>query len=83
MNVITLHRLVDGPLSLDVARQERIEKIADMALQLLKNGSYADYSDSIMTLAALGYPTFEIFAFINDARQVAMEHVVATEMSEP
>jgi hypothetical protein len=83
MNVVTLHRLVDGPISLDAARQERIQKVAEMAAVLVLHGAYVDYSDSIMTLLASGYSTFEVHALVTDARQVATEHVVAMEMSQP
>lgn len=83
MNVVTLHRLVDGPISLDVAHQERLQKITDMAADLIEQGSYVDHGDSIMTLVAKGYPAFEVHALLADARQCAIEHVVAMEMSEP
>jgi hypothetical protein len=83
MTVVTVHRLADAPLCLAAVRQERIEKIADMAAILVDKGCFADYSDSIMVLAAAGYHSFEIFAFLPDARHVAEQHVVAMEMSEP
>lgn len=82
-NVVTLHRLCDGPLLADVSRQERIHKVAEMAGDLLANASYADRGDAIMTLLALGYAPFEVYALVTRACQVATEHVVAMEMSTP
>ena len=83
MNVVHLHRLVDAPLSLDVAREERIDKIAEMAGVLIEKGCFSSHGDSIMVLVAAGYPPFEIFSLIDDVRQVAEQHVVAMEMSRP
>jgi hypothetical protein len=81
--IITLHRLIDGPLCLDVARQERIEKVSEMAAELVATGSYVDRYDSILVLRAAGHSTFEVHALVADARQIASEHFLAMEMSEP
>lgn len=83
MTVVTLHRLVDSPLSLDVARQERIHKVAEMAHALIANNAYADHGDAITALVGAGFPIFEIKVLLDDARQVAVQHMVEMEMSEP
>jgi hypothetical protein len=84
MTVVTLHRLVDGPICLDVARQERIEKVAAGAAAVLKNGSYADVADTLRTLRQqLGWSTYEAMLLVDDIRQVAVQHAVAMEMGEP
>jgi hypothetical protein len=83
MNIVTLHRLVDAPLSLDAARQERIQKVAEMADILVSTGTYTDRDDAILILLARGYSRFEVHACIEDVSHVALEHVVAMEMSEP
>ena len=84
MTVVTLYRLPDAPLIIsETARQERIHKVADMAADLLFNNAYADIGDAIMVLLSCGHPTFEVHALVAEARQIAMEHVVAMEMSSP
>jgi hypothetical protein len=83
MNVVTLHRLVDSPICLEAARQERIQKVADAADILISTGSYVDRDDAILTLLARGYSRFEAHALVPDACHVALEHMVAMEMSEP
>lgn len=83
MTVVTLHRLIDGPLSLDVARQERIEKVAAGAAAVLAKLSYSNEADALCTLRQhLGWSTYEAMVLIDDIRQVAVQHVVAMEMSE-
>lgn len=84
MTVVTLHRLIDGPLCLDVARQERIEKVASGAAAVLANRSYANEADALRTLRKqLGWSTYEAMVLIDDIRQVATQHAVAMAMSEP
>lgn len=80
---ITIHPLVDGSLSLDAVREQRIAKVAEMASRLVETGAFVDHSDSVLVLASFGYSAFEVHALIADARQVAAEHVVAVEMVEP
>lgn len=82
MSVITLHRLVDAPLSLETARHERACKVADMAHALIANQAYADQGDAITALVGAGFPIFEIKVLLDDARQVAVQHMVAMEMGE-
>ena len=83
MSVITIHPLVDGPLCLDAVRAQRIAKVAEMASRLVETGAFVDHGDSIMVLVSYGYAPFEVHALIDDARQVAAEHMVAMEMCEP
>lgn len=83
MTVVTLHRLVDGPICLNVARQERIEKVATGAAAVLADCSYTSDAGAIRTLRKLGWGTYEAMILIDDIRQVAVQHVVAMEMSEP
>ena len=83
MSTITIHPLVDGSLSLDAVRAQRIAKVAEMTSRLVETGAFVDHSDSIMVLASFGYSRFEVHALLDDARQVAQEHVIAMEMVEP
>ena len=68
---VTLHRLVDGPLSLDRARAERTAKVEAMAAILLRDGSYAEEREAVRSLFG-HFPYFEISRLIDDARQVAL-----------
>lgn len=81
MNVITIHPLPDGSLSLNAVRAQRIAKVAEMASRLVETGAFVDRGDSIATLMAAGYSTFEVHALLSDALQAAAEHVVAMLMS--
>lgn len=83
MSTITIHPLPDGSLSLDAVRAQRIAKVAEMASRLVETGAYVDHGDSIMVLVSFDYSPFEVHALLDDARQVAAEHVMAMEMSEP
>jgi len=83
MAVITIHPLPDGPICLDAVRAQRIAKVAEMASRLVETGAFVDRGDSIAVLVSFGYSPFEVHALLEDARQVAAEHVVAMEMCEP
>jgi len=83
MSVITIHPLIDGSLSLDAVRAQRIAKVAEMASRLVETGAFVDRDDAIMVLLSFGYASFEVYALVADACQVAAEHVVAMEMVEP
>lgn len=83
MNVITPHSLVDVPISLATARQERIQKVTAGAAAVLADRSYTSNTGAIRTLRNLGWSTYEAMILIDDIRQVAVQHVVAMEMSEP
>lgn len=83
MSIATIHPLPDGSLCLDAVRAQRIAKVAEMASRLVETGSFVDHGDSVLTLMAFGYGAFEVHALLADARQIAAEHVVAMEMSEP
>lgn len=80
MGIITIHPLPDGSLSLDAARRERACKVADMAHALIANNAYADQGDAITALVGAGFPIFEIKVLLDDARQVAVQHMVEMEM---
>lgn len=83
MNVVSIHPLCDGPISLDTFREQRIAKVAEMAAVLIFKNGFADRDDAVLTLKSCGYTAFETYALVADARQAAMEHVVAMEISEP
>jgi hypothetical protein len=74
--VTTLHPLIDVSLS-----AERASLVAQMAADLLAKDAFADRGKSVRTLMGR-YSTFEIMALLDDARQVAMQHVVAMEMAD-
>ncbi|WP_439398975.1 hypothetical protein ACRQ5Q_16675 [Bradyrhizobium sp. PMVTL-01] len=82
MAVVTIHALPDGPLLLDAVRAQRIAKVAEMASRLVETGAFVDRDDSIMVLVSFGYSPFEVHALVDDAMQIAREHVVAMEMSD-
>lgn len=82
MSVITIHPLPDGSLCLDAVREQRIAKVAEMASRLIETGAFVDHADSIMVLVSFGYSRFKVHALLDDARQVAAEHVVAMQMCE-
>lgn len=83
MTVVTLHRLIDGPICLGAARLERYQKIVKMGALLVSTGSYGDLSDSILVLRSAGYSHFEVSALVAPAQQEALEQLVAKGMSEP
>jgi hypothetical protein len=81
-HVVTIHHLADAPLLLDRARNERSSKVARMAAILLRDRSYAVERDAVRSL--FGHFTyFEISVLIDDARQVAAQHMVEMEISKP
>ena len=81
-NVVTIHPLCDGPISLNAARTERASKVAAMAAILLRDNSYADERDAMRSLFGK-FSYFEITVLMDDARQVATQHAVAMVMGEP
>jgi hypothetical protein len=84
MSVITLHPLCDGPIDLGSIRNARIEKVTAGARAVLANRSYANVADAIRTLRqTLGLSTYEAMLLVDDVCQVATQHMVAMEMSEP
>ncbi len=69
-------RLVDGP----VVEVNRADRVAQMAKTLIELSTYADKDDAILSVRGK-FSAVEIMMMIDDARQVAMQHVVAREMS--
>lgn len=74
--------LPDGPLSDHHVMTARAALVHRMARELIKAESYGNYSDSMLTLIKGGHSRFDIFACIDDARQVAVQHKVAMEMCQ-
>jgi hypothetical protein len=72
-------RLVDGPL-LPVRRKTLVER---MAKDLIRYDAVTPEADSIRSLFGRGYSMVDIVMLIDDARQVAMQAIVAREMSAP
>jgi hypothetical protein len=80
MNVVTLHRLGEAPLSLDRARDERASKVGAMARVLLDWKCWADADDCRLVLRHAGFSHFEIEVLMPDARQVVVQHAVEMAM---
>ena len=72
--------LADGPLS--AARAGREATIRAMAADLVRFESFANTSDAIRSLMGR-YKAMEIALYADDARQVAMQNVVESEMMKP
>jgi hypothetical protein len=70
-------RLLDGPL-VQVSRSEKVKR---MAADLVRFDSFRTETGAMRSLMTNGYSAFDIFTMIDDARQVAMQSVVAVEMS--
>lgn len=83
MTTVLTFPLPDGPLTSDHVMTARAALIHRMARELIAAGTYADYADSVLTLAKSGsYSRFDIMACIDEARQVAVQHKVAMEMCQ-
>jgi hypothetical protein len=74
-------RLVDGPLADTQSPRDAI--VEKMANDLVRAGNPGNERDAMRTLRDQGYYAADIIMCIDDARQVAMQGVVAREMSEP
>ena len=72
-------RLIDGP----AAPLSRSEKVKRMAEVLVKYDAWRNEGSAARTLRNQGYGAFDVLTLIDDARQVAMQSVVAVEMSRP
>lgn len=82
MAVISTFPLIDGGLADGNAR--RGELVARMASDLVRFDSFRDEADAIRSLyATRNYQMADIVMRIDDARQTAMQIVVAREISEP
>ena len=73
--------LIDGPLLL--APERRAMLIEHMAADLLETGNFVDRRASEQQLYRDGYLALDVMILVDDARQVAMQEIVAKEMSEP
>lgn len=71
-------RLLDGPL-VQVSRTEQVKR---MAADLVRFDSFRTEADALRSLMTNGYRAFDIFTMIDDARQVAMQSIVAAEMAK-
>lgn len=81
MAIITTFPLPDGPLiGADFVITERAALIYRMARELINDGTHGHHGDAIVTLVVAGHDTFNIMALIDDARQVAAQHLVTMEM---
>lgn len=74
--------LIDGPLVIK-PRESRKETVERMAADLVRFDAFQNPDDAFSTLAwCRRYSVFEIMTCLPDARQAAMQSVVAREMSE-
>lgn len=74
-------RLIDGPLLETDMR--RTDLVARMAKELIRQDTYHTERDAIRSLVGNGFSALDVMVVVDDARQVAMQHVVAMEMSRP
>lgn len=82
MATVLTFPLPDGPLiGCDMVITERAALIYRMARELLNSETYGNYSDAMLTLVKAGHSRFHIMTLIDDARQVAVQHKVAMEMT--
>lgn len=75
-------RLIDGPL-LNI-REHRAEMVERMAADLIQFDAFRDERDAIRALTWCGrHGAYDVMVLVDDARQRAMQEVVAREMGEP
>lgn len=75
--------LLEGPLSIAAGLSKRQRLVSDMAQALLKYDAFRNEADAFWTLQNREmWSTYDIIVCIDDARQVAMQEIVAKEMSE-
>jgi len=77
---LTTLRLIEGPLTGPRARRELI--VARMAKDLVTYDAFRVEADAIRALMAREYSPFDVLRFVDDARQVAVQEIVAKEMSK-
>lgn len=70
--------LIDGPLM--TTPERRAARVEAMAFLLRQTNAYADRGDAVRFLMARGFSTLDILLLVDDARQVAVQDVVAREM---
>lgn len=78
---LTVLRLLDGPMTDPRARREHV--VMRMAKDLVAYDAFRVEADAIRALMAREYSPFDVLRFVDDARQVAMQEIVAKEMSAP
>ena len=71
--------LIDGPLSAPHEGREGL--VRRMAERLVTYDVFANEGDAMRCLMMKGFSPFEVIRFVDDARQVAMQDVVAREMA--
>jgi hypothetical protein len=71
-------RVIDGAL-LYIGRAELVARMAD---DLIEAGTFNDEREAVRSLFGK-YPYFQISLLIDDARQAAVQEIVAREMSTP
>lgn len=71
---ILLERLIDA---------RRTDLVERMARDLVEADAFRVEYDAIMLLRFKGYRPVDVFNLVPDARQAAMQSVVATEMGKP
>jgi len=79
--LVSLFRFIDGPLMDQASRREEV--VRRMAKDLIEGNAIGIKDEAIDTLLRRGYPTFDVFALVDDARQAAHQELVAVEMSLP
>jgi hypothetical protein len=80
VRVITSTYLIDSPL---MPLQSRESRVLRMAEALIEHDAYADRDDAVQCLRSLGFSIFDVHVAVDDARQAAVQAMVATEMSAP
>jgi len=79
---ILTYPLPDGPLY-SVPKEEQPALVFRMAADLLETGMHtADRRQAFIFLVLQGYPSFHVAQLIDDARQYAVQCLVAAEMSD-
>jgi len=75
--------LLDGPISVSGALSRRQRLVSDMAQALLKYDAFRNEADAMRCLLVQRrWSTFDVLACLDDARQVAMQEMVAEAMAD-
>ncbi len=83
MNFNRAHAVPLQLLDAGIVNVSRTDMVERMAQDLVRFDSFRCESDAIRSLFGRGYSMVDIVMVIDDARQVAMQDIVAREMSEP
>lgn len=74
--------LINGPLMTTIERRKAVTK--RMAEDLVASGlGLVTDRDAVRVLLAKGYPTIDVAILASEARMVAFQSVVASEMATP